>query len=461
MSVFPQRQFATVSQINADAGVEAQPINFATIQSGINEILGRYIDPAIGGLTPQNTQDTTYLAGPTADITKQFSTPNGESGYGPYRDHPALVDIVSYVEDAGDVIITQNGRSAIDTVMTLLPAGSHVIVAPDNVYPGTRIMLDRKAARGLIGVTYTNSTPEALERAYIPGRTKMVIFEPVSNPMMKTADIAATSAFAHSHGIWSVADNTSTMMLVQPLKNDPASETNGAYDCDFSCGSLTKGLGANKVMAGYIAFNKAADEGLVNEVNTGRKYETGAHLAEDLSNKMVLIATDYALRMQAHSRNAKVVAEHLAQHPLVERVRSPWLPGDPGYNLARRQFGGAAAFFTVELKADKQDIQHLAEYFHEQAMKNIARRQQRPARPDADQCGILIADSFGGEKTTLVFSDRQTNPNGLPEGIKPGTVRVAVGRGDPELDIRDLDGSLDHMAAQRRPAFFVVPGPRG
>ena len=54
-----------------------------------------------------------------------------------------------------------------------------------------------------------------------------------------------------------------------------------------------------------------------------------------------------ALRMEAHCRNARRVAEFLAGHPRVVRTYYPGLSTHPGHDLAARQmrdFGGMVAF---------------------------------------------------------------------------------------------------------------------
>src|SRR5207248_6202266 len=61
-----------------------------------------------------------------------------------------------------------------------------------------------------------------------------------------------------------------------------------------------------------------------------------------------------ALRMEAHCRGARAVAEFLIGHPGVTAVHYPGLPGHPGHDLAKRQmddFGGMVSF-EVESQAE-------------------------------------------------------------------------------------------------------------
>ena len=55
------------------------------------------------------------------------------------------------------------------------------------------------------------------------------------------------------------------------------------------------------------------------------------------------------LRLNASEANAQVLAERLAAHPAVTRVRYPGLPDDPGYPVAARTMTGFGSLLSIEL----------------------------------------------------------------------------------------------------------------
>lgn len=55
------------------------------------------------------------------------------------------------------------------------------------------------------------------------------------------------------------------------------------------------------------------------------------------------------LRLSAAQSNAQVLAERLAAHPAVTRVRYPGLPDDPGHAVASRTMAGFGSLLSIEL----------------------------------------------------------------------------------------------------------------
>jgi cystathionine gamma-lyase len=57
-----------------------------------------------------------------------------------------------------------------------------------------------------------------------------------------------------------------------------------------------------------------------------------------------------AIRMEAHQKNAMVVAQWLEKHPRVERVVYPGLKSHPQHALAKKQMSGFGGMITFFLK---------------------------------------------------------------------------------------------------------------
>src|SRR3990167_1566852 len=87
-----------------------------------------------------------------------------------------------------------SGMAAIDSIINLVDAGSH-IVAADDLYGGTFRLFDKVKRRcSNLSFTFTDfSDLSAIEQAIKP-ETKMLWFETPSNPMLKIADIRKIAA---------------------------------------------------------------------------------------------------------------------------------------------------------------------------------------------------------------------------------------------------------------------------
>jgi len=145
-----------------------------------------------------------------------------------------------------------------------------------------------------------------------------------------------------------------------------------------------------------------------------------------------------AVRMQAQSATALLLAQWLQAQPAVQRVFHPGLPSHPQHALAMTQqagCGGAVVSFIVQADAG-----------HERAAAF--------ATIDATRICSITAN-LGDTKTTITHP-ASTSHGRLSEaqrqaaGITQGLVRVAVGLEHIDDLKADLARGLDPLAAQRR-----------
>ena len=55
------------------------------------------------------------------------------------------------------------------------------------------------------------------------------------------------------------------------------------------------------------------------------------------------------LRMHRHALSAQRIAEMLAAHPEIAKIRYPYLPRDPGYAAAKRQMSNGSGMLSFSL----------------------------------------------------------------------------------------------------------------
>jgi cystathionine gamma-synthase len=108
-----------------------------------------------------------------------------------------------------------------------------------------------------------------------------------------------------------------------------------------------------------------------------------------------------ALRMERAQANAGTLAQRLAGHPRVTRVRYPGLPDDPGHAIAARDHGGFGAMICFEIDGDADTAERLCEAVrlisHATSLGGVESLIERRARHDVDA-------AFGTPPTLLRFS---------------------------------------------------------
>lgn len=306
-----------------------------------------------------------------------------------------------------------SGMAAIDTILKLLSAGDHVVVA-DDVYGGTFRLFDKVLARFGLAFTFVDlADPAALEAALRP-TTRLVWVETPTNPMLKIVDIAAVAERAHAAGARVVVDNTfASPYLQQPL----------ALGADLVMHSATKYLGGHSDVVGGIVVGRDR------ELETRLRFLQNAAGAVPgpLDCWLVLRGVKtLALRMRQHCQSAQRIAEWLDDHPAVAEVIYPGLPAHPGHAVAARQmaggFGGMISFTLRPGAPAARDVVARTRYFR-------------------------LAESLGGVESLIEHPAIMTHAS-LPAqvraelGINDGLVRLSVGIEDVEDLVAELRDAL-------------------
>ena len=131
------------------------------------------------------------------------------------------------------------------------------------------------------------------------------------------------------------------------------------------------------------------------------------------------------VRMPVHCANAQKVAEFLAQHPKVEHVNYPGLPGHPGHELAKRQMKAFGAMVSFEVKGGYEGGKRVM-----------------------DGVKIFLRAASLGDTRSLIVHSASTSHRAVPPeqrkaiGISDGLVRLSVGIEAVEDLIQDLDQAL-------------------
>lgn len=357
-----------------------------------------------------------------------------------------LEERVAALEGGTAALAVASGHAAqLLTFQTLLSPGDE-FVAARKLYGGSVNQFNHAFKSFGWNVVWADSDDIAsFERAVSP-RTKAIFIESIANPGGIVTDIAAIAKIAKRAGVPLIVDNTlATPYLIHPFE----------HGADIVIHSLTKFLGGHGNSIGGIIV----DGGTFNWLREGRypflsqprpEYE-GLIIGETFGNFAFAIAArvlglrdlgpalspfnafliltgieTLPLRMQRHSDNALAVAKFLSEHPKVEWVSYPGLPGDRYYNLAQHYTPkGAGAVFTFGLKGG-----------YEAGVALVS--------------GVKLFSHLAniGDTRSLIIHPASTTHRQLAEeqkvaaGAGPDVVRVSIGIEDAADIIADLDQAL-------------------
>jgi cystathionine gamma-synthase len=333
----------------------------------------------------------------------------------PTRD--LLAEALAELEEGEGAVVTSSGMAAVAVVLELVPAGGLVLAAHD-CYGGTWRLLDAWAKKGRFRVIFANLTDPAKLADALIEKPDLVWIETPSNPLLRITDIRHVAHAAHAIGATVVVDNT----FLSPVLQRPL-----ALGADVVVHSTTKYINGHSDVVGGAAIAKdaALHEKLAWWANCLGL--TGAPFDSFLTLRGL---RTLAPRIRAHEENAALVADLLADHPVVSRVFWPGLRAHEGHLLAARQQHGFGAMLSFELDGGEPAIETFL---------------------DGLQC-FSLAESLGGVESLVAHPATMTHASMAPDarrnaGISDALLRLSVGIEDGADLCADLEAALARAAA--------------
>ncbi len=341
---------------------------------------------------------------------------------------------------------TASGMAAIFyAIANVAEAGDNIIVAKQ-VYGGTTTLTGHTIKRFGIETRYFDVRNPSEIEALVDDKTKIILFESITNPSIDVADFDAIVAIADKHNILTCVDNTvATPMLCKPLE----------LGCDLSVHSASKYTTGQGLAIGGVIVER---ENLVEKIKGNARY---AHFNEPDESYHGLVYSDLPLplftlrvrlallrdlgaapspfnswlyiqgletlplRMRQHSSSALAIAEFLEAHPKVSKVNYPGLKSDANYELGQKYFkGGHSGLLSFEV-ADKETAQKIA---------------------DSTEIFSLVVNI--GDSKSIITHPASTTHQQLSSqelidaGVPGGLVRLSVGLEDTQDLIDDLAKAL-------------------
>lgn len=298
---------------------------------------------------------------------------------------------IAALEGGAASLALSSGTSAIFyTIINICQAGDE-IVAANNLYGGTFSQFDSILPQLGITVRMVDPTDPANFDSAVTDKTRAIFCETIGNPALNMVDLEGVAGIAQKHHLPLVVDSTFTPpCLLKPIE----------YGADIVIHSLTKWIGGHGTGLGgiitdagkfdwtdskftlynqpdesYHGLRYGHDLGDFNPVAFALRMRLvplrnlGACISPDNCWLFLQGLETLALRMERHSENGYLLAEHLQGHPQIEWVNYPGLPDSPGHENARKYlkngFGGMIAFgIRGGLEAGKKFIESLQVFSH-------------------------------------------------------------------------------------------------
>jgi O-acetylhomoserine (thiol)-lyase len=360
----------------------------------------------------------------------------------------ALEERVASLEGGRAAIAAATGMAAqMIALLTLAQHGDH-IVAARALYGGTYSQFAVTFAQFGIETTFVDSAdPENFRRAIKPN-TKALYGETLGNPQLNVLDIAAVATIAHDAGVPLVIDNTlASPYLCRPIE----------HGADIVIHSVTKYLGGHGTTMGGVVVESGkfdwgngkfpqmttpsrgyhgvifhesfGDFGFTMKARMETMRTLGATLSPFSAFMLLQGIETLHLRMPRHCESALAVATHLGEHPQVDWVNYPLLPGNGEEVRARRYLPrGAGGILTFGVKGGAKAGERFIEAV--QFLSHLANV---------------------GDAKTLVIHPASTTHRQLDAeeqraaGVLPEMIRLSIGLETLDDILWDIDQALSRI----------------
>jgi cystathionine beta-lyase len=364
---------------------------------------GTYHDAATGGINTPIFTSSAYGYLDRADLPypRYFNTVNQD----------VVVKKICALEGAADGVVFSSGMAAMSTsILAFAGAGEHVVLM-DELYGGTHAFVTDLFDRLGIAYSFAATDPEAIAGA-VNERTRVIVIESPTNPLLTVVDIAKVAEFGRSRGVVTIIDNT----FATPVNQTPL-----ALGIDVVVHSGTKYLGGHSDLCCGAAVSTQAHTARIRHL----AHHLGGSLNAATCYQLERSLKTLALRVTRQTASAQAIAEYLARHPAVGRVHYPGLADAPGHAVARSQMTGFGAMLSFE---------------------------PNPAYADSDRFVrrlslIRAAVSLGGVETTICAPAVTSHAKMSPEertriGVTDALLRLSVGIEHVEDLLEDMEQAL-------------------
>ncbi|MFI8417076.1 trans-sulfuration enzyme family protein [Serratia sp. NPDC078593] len=370
-------------------------------------------EDSTGALTTPIYQSSTFAYGSAEDGRARFAGEQSGFIYSRMANPTvqALEHQLAQLEGADDALVVASGMAAISSIFYALASQGDEIAFIDPVYGGTAAFLIETLTRA--GITVRRYQDDDHLLAEITAETKIILFEPITNPTLKVSDYRKVKRAAEKVGAITVCDNTFlTPYLFKPLEQG----------IDIVMHSATKYLsGHGDLIAGVVAGPQV----LMQAIRKIALKHIGAAVGPQEAYLLQRGLRTLALRMDAHLAGAATVAAFLANQPSVAKVYYPGLSQDQGHQVLSETINAFGGMVSIELEGGfnraARFLDHLTLFTQAVSLGDLESLACHPA------------------STTHAAMDAASR---LAAGVNDNLIRLSIGVEDPRDLIADLEQAL-------------------
>ena len=325
-------------------------------------------DPATDARAVPIYQTTSYVFKNSAHAAARFELKEPGNIYGRLTNSTQEVfeKRIAALEGGVAALAVASGAAAVTyTVQALAKAGDH-IVAQSTIYGGSYNLLGHTLTEYGVETTFVNIHDLYEVKSAVRPNTKAIFIETLGNPNSDIPDIDAIAEIAHENGIPLVIDNTfGTPYLIRPIEHGADIVVHSATKFIGGHGTTLGGIivdsgrfpwsaqkfpqiaAPNESYHGVSFVEAAGPAAFVTYIRAILLRDTGAAISPFNAFLLLQGVETLSLRVERHAQNTAGVVEFLANHPQVEHVNHPSLPGHPQHGLYKNTSRTAAARFLL------------------------------------------------------------------------------------------------------------------
>lgn len=253
--------------------------------------------------------------------------------------HFSLQEAMCELEGGAGCALFPCGAAAVaNTILAFVEQGDHILMTNTAYEPSQDFCTKILSKLGVTTGWFDPLIGEGIAELIRPN-TRIVFLESPGSLTMEVHDVPAIVKAVRSKAPEAIImiDNTwAAGVLFKALE----------FDIDISIQAATKYLiGHSDGMIGTAVSNARCWDQLRENA-----YLMGQMVDADTAYMTSRGIRTLGVRLRQHHESSLKVAEWLAQHPQVERVNHPALPGSKGHEFWQRDFTGSSGLFSFVLK---------------------------------------------------------------------------------------------------------------
>ncbi|MEG5557929.1 cystathionine beta-lyase [Enterobacter roggenkampii] len=274
--------------------------------------------------------------------------------------HFSLQEAMCELEGGAGCALFPCGAAAVaNTILAFVEQGDHILMTNTAYEPSQDFCTKILSKLGVTTGWFDPLIGEGIAELIQPN-TRIVFLESPGSLTMEVHDVPAIVKAVRSKAPEAIImiDNTwAAGVLFKALE----------FDIDISIQAATKYLiGHSDGMIGTAVSNARCWDQLRENA-----YLMGQMVDADTAYMTSRGIRTLGVRLRQHHESSLKVAEWLAQHPQVERVNHPALPGSKGHEFWQRDFTGSSGLFSFVLKKRLNNVE-LASYLDNFSLFSMA-----------------------------------------------------------------------------------------